>query len=272
MAEQITDHSDAAVARLPEAHKDKENIELLITAVAAQTQEAENAWWQLFAERQIDTAIGQQLDDIGAIVGEARQGRSDDDYRRYICTRISANNSEGRISDLVRVARSVLNDDSLTIRFEAQYPAGLVLHVESGLLDDGVASILVSFMRDTSAGGVTMQMHYMPADPDNTFTMGQVQLLGGPGFPFVNIGSTYLELGDTSGLEDTGTLVIEPGEAAEETVTYTSKDASNVYLAAPTVNVHTILLSSVKVADSATKGFAEDDTPSTGGYFSSILE
>ena len=66
-------------------------------------QEIEDAFFQLLSERGINEAIGAQLDVLGDIVGEARQGREDDKYRLAILSRGLINNSNGTPEELLEI-------------------------------------------------------------------------------------------------------------------------------------------------------------------------
>lgn len=269
MTTQVTDHVAQALARIA-GRDSKPNIVAFISILAQQTQETEDAWWQLFAERGVSAAVGDQLDDLGEIVGQPRNGLSDSDYQRHISARIAANNSDGLVNDFLRVSRSVLDDASLTLRFQPQYPAGAILHVESGLLTSDIADILIAFLRDTRAGGVRIQAHYLTALPGDSFTFGSVTSVTAT----VGIGATVIAVLSTAGFPDSGDLIIEDTAANQESCSYTSKDSTNFYGVTGVTILHPASGSGseVKVGDSTTMGFSDTGAPATGGAFSSVLE
>lgn len=265
MTTQITDHVEQAKERL--AGRDKTpNTEAFIGILTGQIQDAEDAWWQLYAERGVNDAVGAQLDDIGVIVGQPRDGASDDDYRRFLSARIAANNSEGTLNDFIKVARSIINDASLTVRLEPQYPAALVVYIEGGSITAGTADILIEFLKDTRSGGIKIQAHHhIGAEPD-TFETGSVtDLTFGP-----PPGSFTLEVTSTDGFDDAGDLIIDYLGANQEARSYTSKDATHFYLSLQTSFGHTIG-SVVKTADSGIQGFSDTASPSVGGELASVL-
>jgi hypothetical protein len=55
----------------------------------------------------LDQAQGVWLDFLGNFVGELRAGANDADYRTFLQARIIANRSQGRIEDLIAVARKI---------------------------------------------------------------------------------------------------------------------------------------------------------------------
>ena len=102
--EEITTHVTDALARQPDDAFGLPNNTLVITAAVTQVQELETALHDLYTDRRLGTAVGEQLDLLGRIVLEPRNGNSDADYERFIRARIATNNSEGRYDDLNRVA------------------------------------------------------------------------------------------------------------------------------------------------------------------------
>ncbi len=104
---QITDHAAAARARLYDQVKTGDFADL-VEAKASRYQDLEDALSPMIAERYLDQAVGQQLTNIGAEVGEPRpttgEAATDDDvYRVLIYARIAANVSEGRAVDLLGI-------------------------------------------------------------------------------------------------------------------------------------------------------------------------
>lgn len=106
---QITDHSDAAVARLAEQFKEKTRISGLIQAFIDQYQLTENMFFDLLNFRSINSAVGAQLDILGAIVGEDRRGRTDEPYRKAIVAKIGINTSKGTPEEVIAIFKFVTN-------------------------------------------------------------------------------------------------------------------------------------------------------------------
>lgn len=166
----ILTHIADALDKQPEHSKGKVNNTLVLTAFSTQIQELETAWFDLYVKRRLGDAEGVQLDILGRIVGQPRDGRSDADYERFINARVAANNSEGRIEDFNRVARAVLNDAALEITYTPEYPAGLTMHIVNAELAEATAVILIEFLRDTALGGVRVQLHTLTDTVANSFT------------------------------------------------------------------------------------------------------
>lgn len=101
--EQITDRVDNALDRLITQFKGKPNIETLLTAFVDQNQEKEDALFGVLNNRWVDTAVGDQLDGLGAIVGQIRGGRTDAQYRLAIQAKIAINTSKGTANEVITI-------------------------------------------------------------------------------------------------------------------------------------------------------------------------
>jgi hypothetical protein len=164
----LVNHAVAALARLPEQFKDKPNIAAFLNAINMQCDELEVAFRQLLLERGVDNAVGDQLDVIGRIVGQERAGLLDDDYRRYIRARISANRSRGTTEDMLTVARLVVYDDDATYEIVPQSIATAV-RVGGVAISSALGDILFDFLSASKAAGVRLIVEVSPAAPGGMF-------------------------------------------------------------------------------------------------------
>ena len=104
----IPDHAQQAISRLLEQFKGMPKIESMLSVVASEIQAVEDSAFVFFTSRAIDNAVGAQLDGIGRIVSELRNGRVDDSYRLRLKARILANRSSGTIHARAVVANTHL--------------------------------------------------------------------------------------------------------------------------------------------------------------------
>ena len=80
------------------------NLQKVIKAVTDPAQFVQDVEWQLKTERWLDTAVGQQLDEIGIILGLTRNpGESDEDYRERLKFQIFINISNGTPEQVIAV-------------------------------------------------------------------------------------------------------------------------------------------------------------------------
>lgn len=100
---QKTNHVAEAIDRPIEKLKSGTVMQGTLTAFVEQIQDLENSGFELLNERGLLTAVGAQLDGVGAIVGEDREGRSDDEYRLAIRVRILRNLSDSTPEDILTI-------------------------------------------------------------------------------------------------------------------------------------------------------------------------
>jgi hypothetical protein len=137
---------------LPEQFKNAGNLKNLIAAFAESTQDYEDLVYPLFSLLDIDTMIGDQLDGIGSIVNEPRQGRSDAEYREAIRVRISLNVSSGEPETVIWLFKT-LTDPTGTIDYFESYPAGYAIYGDGDQFPE-----LLAAMEASSPAGVHVSL------------------------------------------------------------------------------------------------------------------
>lgn len=165
------DHVTEALTRFQQSLKDQPNLAAFLTATVAPMQDIEAAMQQLLTERTVDTAVGAQLDDLGVIVGQPRDGLLDDTYRRYIRARIMSNRSRGIVEDLIRIARLVVDNDAATMTVSQPGIAAVVLRVDGITVSADTATALISFLRAAKSGGVRIIMESTTGTYANAFRL-----------------------------------------------------------------------------------------------------
>ena len=122
----ITTHETDAKARLIQQFKGKARIEALLDAVDEQVQAYEDQIGPLSDVLDIDAMGGVNLDNIGNIVSQDREGRSDANYRVAIREKISANVSSGTPDQVIGIFEFITG--STTIDFIELFPAGFGIY------------------------------------------------------------------------------------------------------------------------------------------------
>jgi hypothetical protein len=268
MLEHITDHAKRALARLIEKLKRKPKIEATLNAFNDQNQAIEDAYWQLFSERSIETSIGDQLDILGKIVGERRDGSNDDDYRLRIRARIRANLSNGTTEDIYRVFRALLGPmaGSAVFTWFDSYPARFVLTITGILIPTAQVPIFARFLYDSKAGGVGAHFGSQPIPDDEAFTFAISAFLT----VAASSGDTVLTVDSTVNFPATGTLIVDDGTPVREVVTYTATTPTSFTISA-LVNNHEVR-TAASLDPSPGKGWGDDTNPATGGAFVSAVD
>jgi hypothetical protein len=122
---------------------------------------------QLITERSIDAGVGVQLDVIGRIVGEPRQGRSDEEYRPFLRARILVNRSSGLTEQIITIVSVVLGDDA-AIELREEFPAAFTMVANNAIAVS--PSAVISLLREAKAAAVRVLLEYTLVDDDETFT------------------------------------------------------------------------------------------------------
>lgn len=123
---QITDHEDQAEARLPEQFKEKELMIALTRAIASELQDFEDAVFPMFDLLDVSTMIGEQLDGIGTILDESRQGQSDADYRVALTLKGARITGSGTPEQVIE-RFIALTGSTPPVTFIEEFPAGYAL-------------------------------------------------------------------------------------------------------------------------------------------------
>jgi hypothetical protein len=170
----VTDHSKLALARVVEYLKNQPNWANLITACTLECQRIEDSLWDLLTKRSIDDGFGAQLDGIGQIVGQPRNGMDDAQYRVWLKSKIYLNFSSGTGEELIGLFDALL--DGYTVEV-AEYPhASFALKLAGAELTD--PQTYRDVLQDAKPAAVEVALEYLSDTNANTFTMDS----GGLGF------------------------------------------------------------------------------------------
>lgn len=160
----ILTHEDDAVKRIISQYKGDRGLERMVKSGASQIQDLENKGYDLFSRLSIDSMVGKQLDLIGTIVGQARQGQDDISYRTFLKARIGINTSSGTIENVLSVWKILIPDASLELK--ENFPAEVSISTDA-ILTEAQKEFLKSFDDILSAGvGLSSVINY---DPENAF-------------------------------------------------------------------------------------------------------
>jgi hypothetical protein len=157
--EQVTDHEEQAYGLFLEQYAELPRLAALLASYTQEIQELEDAIWAVRIGRFLDNAEGAQLDVIGKLVGEPREGRADNVYRVLITGKIRVNWSLGRPKDVIEVVRAVQGPEN-THRYVSVFPASFEVvflndFVESdrGFTAPELAQVIARLVRSARAKG-----------------------------------------------------------------------------------------------------------------------
>ena len=265
---QETDHVSSALARLAVQFEEATNLRAIVSAGVGSVQTAEDVLWELYSERLLSGAVGDQLDAIGAVVGQARESATDDQYRARLRGRILANRSDNSIETLLAIVRAVLGD-TVAATFATRAPAAFTIDVAGTVTADD-ASVLAGLIADARAAGVGGQLITSTSPDADTFAfqdpVGFIAALTGSG------AATLVITGDATAFPASGSLLIDENQAASEVVSYTSRTGSTFTLVGTTANAH-VQYASVRASPPSTDGlgFGDSSDPAEGGVLASVL-
>lgn len=179
----VSDHAARALARLAGQLKQSVSHKGMLNALSEQTQECEDNAFDLLLTRQVEAATGATLDGIGDIVGMARQGRSDSDYRNFIKAQILINRRSGEIETLIEVVRLLIPSwaGASVVKLTEYTVSAYVLEctTSTGFTTSALAYQVWVIVKSATAAGVRPYLIYNTAATSAMFS-----LAGGPGLGF----------------------------------------------------------------------------------------
>lgn len=264
MLTQLTNHTEVALKKLVEQFRRKTKWTALLSAFLKQAQDLEDALWQLFTQRGLDTAIGAQLDVIGRIVGEPRYSSPDDEeYRMRIKARIRVNLSSGTPEDIYAVFYALLGAGT-KMRIVPGYPAGFVLKIEQ-TVTAAQAALFSRFLSAARMAGVYALVEWFESPASGTFCFGATTTLTAG----VASGATVLPVKSTAGFPISGTVLVGgPGGSQRN---YSSITATSVLLTS-TIGTAYGVREQVELYDGTldNAGLSSTASPAVGGQFARV--
>lgn len=165
--EQITDYETRAPALLTDRYR-KPAIMAILRSWMAELQEVENVFWALLTERSVANAVGAQLDVLGNILGQPREGRSDEIYRAWVSARVLVLRSSGQAEQLIAIAKRLL--PTVPIYLEEYYPLAMMMRAEAAIPATMGAQV-AKLLSAAKGGGVALQFEWFATGPFEPFTL-----------------------------------------------------------------------------------------------------
>lgn len=264
----VTTHRADAIGRLVSQYKNKPSMESLAGIIGARSQTLEDVVWELVTLRVIGSGVGAQLDDLGAILGEARQARSDSDFRIYLAARILLNKCSGTPEQLLELFVKVLSvaNPGQGVTLLEIYPAALAMVLEP-TASDSMATALAILLKKARPSAINGQVIWAPQTPPTTFTLAlQLVLSSGAGWG----GALTVTLASPlpSSWPASGTCQISEATATVQRG-FTKTDSTHLQIDSPYVPVGMTAQLTFTLIDT-TRGLAHLDvdglTPIAGGH------
>ena len=128
-----------------------------------QVQQLEDALWQLYLKSMLPNATGALLDQLGALVLQPRENRTDDVYRLWIRAKALVLRSSGRPAELLTIARLVL-PSAVRIVMVMQYPAALEIRLEGAIAYPSSGADVAALLLAAAASGVRLLVTYTSSE------------------------------------------------------------------------------------------------------------
>jgi hypothetical protein len=168
-AAQILTHVADAQARLLQQFRSKPLIAGLAGAIVTPIQTIEDAMFSVDSGRQLGTAVGAQLDGIGALLGTPRSGLGDDQYRALLYGTLAEDNSDTTLTTLSNIILSVFG--AVAVFVDAQLPGGNVgFGIGSPSVPTSLFPMLQGIVLKSVAAGVEVSF-LMTFNAYNAFAM-----------------------------------------------------------------------------------------------------
>lgn len=171
----INNHVQQALNRFMQQYRGFPVFAALMTAFVQQVQEAEDAAYATCGAQQLWNgttypSVGAQLDGIGEIVGQERDGLDDSEYLIFILGKIAENYSDTTIPTLLSIA--VLLFQATYPQMLQLFPASVAFQVSSdALLPANLYTAVANILQNSVGGGISVGF-ISGFDTDNAFTMG----------------------------------------------------------------------------------------------------
>jgi len=173
IAPHITTHAVDALSRVLSQYQGYPRIMGMIAALCAETQTLEDMLFDVDTSRNLTTPpIGQQLDNIGTLIGAPRNGMPDDDYLPYLRGVIGEHHSDGTPSAIIGVAQSLYDAVSIFLKTPNNSSGINVADIALGIGTPQIAkpaSVIPALKRSVSAG---VSIYYVSSfDASGSFAM-----------------------------------------------------------------------------------------------------
>lgn len=168
--------------RLLQQYKDATAVGVreVVAEGSNEVQDVNDAFTSFDSQLNVATATGKPLELLGKLVGEYRQGRSDDVYRLWVSAKVRANRSNGTIEDINDIFRILTNGIGKVQVIEYQ-PARILVKVNG--FNVTLPNEFFAILRLARKAGVAYNLEYSTSAYGFGFRFAGGVAGGGKGFP-----------------------------------------------------------------------------------------
>lgn len=124
---------EKGVERLVWALQEKPNVTKMLEVFLQEIQEIEDLLLSILEVKDINTAKGVQLDNIGYILGQYREGRGDEEFREALLQQININTANGTYQTIYDIIKEYTNSDRLRITPSSMAFASLYINGQKNI-------------------------------------------------------------------------------------------------------------------------------------------
>jgi hypothetical protein len=167
--EKISTHTKDGLDRLLEQYKNKPRIMAIHSAFYDQIQILEDAIFEIDRGRQLWSgndvpSFGQQLDNIGTIVGISRNGLSDAQYILFIFGKIAENFSDSTLDSISSIVGYLFQANQIII--QELPPAGLMIEAFGSQTPESLYVFAKNLVKAAMGAGIELVFASASIDED----------------------------------------------------------------------------------------------------------
>jgi len=185
---------------IPQQYKDAPNFNKVLQILATPFDELAVVFADIKNLLNLDSAEGAQLDLIGAIVEEKRNGRLDDEYLKWIKFKIFKNSSRGFVDDIVKALKFITS--ATKVIYSDNPPASYTIYTDGTALEDDI-KILIDKL---TAAGVSVIV--FASDGETPFIMTEI----------VTVQANLVDDLDQQIVDDTGNNIVVDYQTFSDTL------------------------------------------------------
>lgn len=148
-------HSDAMLAVLPWPDRSRPNWQSLVAILGGRGQLLEDFIAAIYHDCTLPIATADALEQWGSIVGEARGGLEDTEYRLVIRAKLRAEGSFGTVEDMISIVLAMSTGAEVYVG-EAFPHTTQIYYRARRTLSDEARGRLIKFLRLGKSGGVIL--------------------------------------------------------------------------------------------------------------------
>lgn len=157
---------EGLVARLAKQFRQTTTLPGLVRAFATEALELRNAIEGLAVTRDLANLTGAGLDALGEVLGRAREGRSDAEYKLWLAATILANRSDGTPEQLLAIARGL---GATSVSLSHHWPKTAILDLSPLLVSD--LTPYGQILQRAAAAATRIIVRASAYAPETTFTL-----------------------------------------------------------------------------------------------------